>query len=85
MININKKENKIFQIYSWIIQEYNKFFESINVNIENKKYINDYISFKHGNKSILQRLKEIICSYSKRNIIYDINNQQEINTYDGGK
>ena len=95
MININKKENKIFQIYSWIIQEYNKFFESINVNIENKKYINeviiqnctenDYISSKHGNKSILQRLKEIICSYSKRNRIYNINNQQEINTYDGGK
>ena len=95
VININKKENKIFQIYSWIIQEYNKFFETINVNIENKKYINeviiqnctenDYISFKHGNKSIQQRLKEIICSYSKRNRIYNINNQEEINTYDGEK
>ena len=95
VININKKENKIFQIYSWIIQEYNKFFETINVNIENKKYINeviiqnctenDYISFKHGNKSIQQRLKEIICSYSKRNRIYNINNKEEINTYDGGK
>ena len=89
---INSKGNKVFKIYEWIINKYNNFFESFNIYDENKRYIkeviiqnctdNDYISFKSNNKSIQGRLKEIICLYSKRN---RINNNQELNVYDGGK
>ena len=56
VINVNKEGNKIFEIYRWIIKEYNNFLEATNFYAENKKYIkeviikncteNDYISFK---------------------------------------
>ena len=92
VINIKKEGNKIFKIYNWIIHEYNKFYESLNIYKKNKDYIkeviiqncseNDYISFKYNNKSIKDRLKEILYLYSKRN---RINNNRTINVYDGGK
>ena len=93
IINVNQEGNKIFKIYSWIIKEYNNFFETLNIYEENKKYIKeviiqnciekDYISFKlPNNKSIQERLKEIIQLYSKRN---RINENKEINVYDGGR
>ena len=93
LIITNNEQNKIFRIYSWIIKEYNKFYESLNIYNQNERYIkeviiqnsteNDYISFKSNeNKTIKDRLKDILCLYSKRN---RINENQEINVYDGGK
>ena len=93
VINLDTEDNKIFKIYNWIIKEYNNFFKSININKENKKYIkemiiqncseNDYITFKsNDNKSIKERLEEIIYLYSKRKRICE---DQKINVYDGGK
>ena len=89
---INLEGNKINKIYSWIINEYNKFLETMYIYDENERYIkeviiqnsteNDYISFKSNGKSIQERLKEIICLYSKRN---RINEKQELNVYNGGK
>ena len=92
VININNKDNKIFRIYNMIIQEYNKFIESINIYSDNKKYIkeiiiqncskNDYINFiSQDNKHIKERLVEIINLYSKRKR----RNNEGINVYDGGK
>ena len=92
VININKEDNKIFKIYNWVINEYNEFMKTLNIYIENERYIkeviiqnctdNDYISFKSNNKSIKDRLKEIIYLYSRRN---RINSNEKINVYDGSK
>ena len=92
IININSKENKLFKIYNWIIDEYNKFYESINIYEEKKKYIkeviiqncteNEYITLINNGKSIQERLKEIIHLYSRRDRIYE---DKTLNVYDGGK
>jgi hypothetical protein len=37
VINVNKEGNKIFEIYRWIIKEYNNFLETTNFYAENKK------------------------------------------------
>ena len=92
IININSKENKIYKIYNWIIDEYNKFYESMNIYEEKKKYIkeviiqncteNEYITLINNGKTIQERLKEIITLYSKRD---RINKDNTLNIYDGGK
>ena len=93
VINLDKEDNKMNKIYSWIIEEYNKFLESTNIYSDNQKYIkssiiqnctpNDYISFKsHNGQSVQERLTEIIYLYSKRNRRRD---DRKLNIYDGGK
>ena len=92
IININSNENKLNKIYQWIINEYNKFLETMNFYEEKKKYIkeviiqncaeNECISLINNGKTIQERLNEIIYLYSKRE---RINKDNKINVYNGGK